>query len=91
MLKQTTWHQFGSPRNKSENINICQDLQEIYERLNLSKIYEMSGKFEIIHVVNLVIDSQLSAHAGKNRYAEPKGGDWGNREEEINELIRRMN
>merc|ERR1712182_31295 len=24
-------------------------------------------------------------------YAEPNGGDWGNREEEINELIRRMN
>ena len=27
----------------------------------------------------------------RHGYAEPKGGDWGNREEEINELIRRMN
>jgi large subunit ribosomal protein L7e len=29
--------------------------------------------------------------AKRHGYAEPKGGDWGNREEEINELIRRMN
>jgi len=27
----------------------------------------------------------------RHGYAEQKGGDWGNREEEINELVRRMN
>ena len=27
----------------------------------------------------------------RHGFAEPKGGDWGNREEEINELLRRMN
>ena len=56
---------------------------------------KFGGKFNSIFIRLLRPFKLCSPRGGfvskRHGYAEPKGGDWGNREEEINELIRRMN
>jgi large subunit ribosomal protein L7e len=69
--------------------------------------YGIAGMEDLIHEIytvgpnfkqanNFLWPFKLSSPRGgfvakRHGYAEPKGGDWGNREEEINELLRRMN
>jgi len=60
----------------------------------IHELYTVGPHFK--EVSNFLWPFKLSAPRGgfvKKRagFAEPNGGDWGNREEEINELIRRMN
>merc|ERR1719247_2283450 len=60
----------------------------------IHEIYTAGPHFK--EASNFLWPFKLSAPRGgfvKKRagFAEPNGGDWGNREEEINELIRRMN
>jgi len=60
----------------------------------IHEIYTVGPAFKQAN--NFLWPFKLNAPRGgfvskRHGYAEPKGGDWGNREEEINELIRRMN
>jgi len=59
----------------------------------IHEIYTVGPNFKKAN--NFLMPFKLSAPRGgfvcKNHgYCEPKGGDWGNREEEINELLKRM-
>merc|ERR1711924_84703 len=60
----------------------------------IHEIYTVGPAFKQAN--NFLWPFKLNAPRGgfvskRHGYAEPKGGDWGNREEEINELIRRIN
>merc|ERR1712139_137629 len=60
----------------------------------IHEIYTVGPHFKEAN--NFLWPFKLNAPRGgfvtkRHGYAEPKGGDWGNREEEINALIRRMN
>jgi len=80
------------------------DNQIVSERLGK---YGIHGIEDMVHelytagpnfkaVSNLLWPFKLSSPRGgwvykRHGYAEPKGGDWGNRQEQINELVSRMN
>jgi len=60
----------------------------------IHEIYTAGPNFK--HVSNFLWPFKLSAPRGgfvykRHGFNEPKGGDWGNRQELINELISRMN
>jgi large subunit ribosomal protein L7e len=67
-------------------INGMEDL--IHEIYTVGPAFKQANNFLWPFKLNAPRGGFVSKRHG---YAEPKGGDWGNREEEINELIRRMN